>query len=130
MALAGCSLGLGGTSYVAVFEPTWVEVNRLSIPIANLPKSMDGFRIVQLSDLHHSRVVSRRYIQYCVKLANQLKPDLILLTGDYVTNSAKFAEPVALEVRHEVIGPEVAIEVVGDVTDRPAYERGSTAIPA
>jgi len=98
MALAGCSLGLGGTYYVAIYEPTWVEINRLTIPISTLPKSLDGLRIVQLSDLHHSRVVSRRYIHYCVKLANQLNPDLFLLTGDFVTNSARFAKPVAEEL--------------------------------
>jgi len=98
MALAGCSLGLGGTQYVAAYEPTWVQTNSITIPIVNLSASLDGFRIVQLSDLHHGRVVSRHYIQYCVKLANQLKPDLFLLTGDYVTSNAKFAQPVADEL--------------------------------
>jgi uncharacterized protein len=113
MALAGCSLGLGGTHYVATHEPTWVETNSITIPIANLPHSLNGFRIVQLSDLHHSRVVSRKYIQYCVTLANQLKPDLFLLTGDYVTNSARFAEPVAQELSR-LQAPYGVVAVLGN----------------
>lgn len=113
MVLAGCSLGLGGTQYVAAYEPTWVETLFLSIPFANLPDSLNGFRIVQLSDLHHSRVVSRKYIRYCVNLANQLKPDLFLLTGDYVTNNARFAQPVAEELSR-LHAPYGVVAVLGN----------------
>src|SRR5260370_26566259 len=39
-------------SYGFHVEPTWLELNRLDIPIVGLPAAFDGFRIVQLSDLH------------------------------------------------------------------------------
>src|SRR5262249_7845805 len=62
-----------------------VEVTRTSIPIAGLPAALEGFKIVQLSDFHHSLVVSAEYLAGCVALANREKPDLIALTGDFIT---------------------------------------------
>jgi uncharacterized protein len=62
-----------------------VEVTRTRIPIAGLPAPLEGFTIAQLSDFHHSLVVSAEYLANCVELANREKPDLIALTGDFIT---------------------------------------------
>ena len=61
-----------------------VEVVRPRIPLARLPKAFDGFRIAQLSDIHISPFTTADYIHRCVSLTNELKPDLIALTGDYI----------------------------------------------
>jgi len=61
------------------YEPQAVEVEQLSLPL-NTPGK--GFRIVQLSDLHLRD--NDRYFQKVSEKVNQLRPDLIMLTGDYM----------------------------------------------
>ncbi|HEV2729378.1 MAG TPA: metallophosphoesterase, partial [Terriglobales bacterium] len=55
------------------------------VRLARLPKSFDGFRIAQLSDIHMGPFTTEDYIRRCVAITNGLKPDLIALTGDYIT---------------------------------------------
>ena len=59
------------------------------------PKRFRGFRILQLSDIHHSLFVPLSQVAAVVELSNRLKPDLIALTGDFVTYSRASIEPVA-----------------------------------
>src|SRR5712691_11370682 len=61
-----------------------VEVVQPRIPLARLPKAFDGFRVAQLSDIHISPFTTADYIHRCVVITNELKPDLIALTGDYI----------------------------------------------
>lgn len=57
-------------------------VVRVDVPIDNLPADLEGFRIVQLSDLHVGATLKRDFVDRVVTTANQLEPDLIALTGD------------------------------------------------
>ncbi len=66
-----------------------VEVTRQRIRLPRLPKAFDGFRIVQLSDLHISPFMTGEQIRRCVTITNDLKPDLIALTGDFLTWDAR-----------------------------------------
>jgi predicted MPP superfamily phosphohydrolase len=61
-----------------------VEVTHRRIALARLPKAFEGFRIAQLSDFHISPFMSADEIRRCVTTANQLKTDLVVLTGDYL----------------------------------------------
>ncbi len=56
----------------------------MNIPMPHLPRSLDGMTIVQLSDLHAGPYIRRKEIAYWVHLANELKPDLVVLTGDLI----------------------------------------------
>ena len=60
------------------------EVVDVEIKLAKLPRGLDGFSIVQLSDLHVGPTIDRAFVQRVVDLANDLKPDLVALTGDIV----------------------------------------------
>src|SRR5437870_6461665 len=71
-------------SYGYRIEPTWLELNRLLVPIADLPAAFAGFRIVQLSDFHCSRQVTPGYLAEAVDLAMAQEPDLVVLTGDFI----------------------------------------------
>jgi len=66
-------------------------VERVKIPILNLPSALDGFRIVQISDIHYYPFTTIELIDRAVEMANQLKPDLTVLTGDFVWHEV---EPV------------------------------------
>lgn len=70
--------------YGLVYEREDVEVVRQRIRLARLPKSFEGFRIAQLSDIHVGPFCPAGYVRRCVAITNGLKPDLIVLTGDYI----------------------------------------------
>jgi uncharacterized protein len=61
------------------------HVERVEVPIADLPKSLDGLRIVQLSDIHIGAFMPQSEVRRAVEMANQLNPDLAVLTGDLIT---------------------------------------------
>jgi len=60
------------------------DVIDVEVVLARLPRALDGFTIVQLSDLHTGMTIDRAFVQRVVDRANQLSPDLIALTGDLV----------------------------------------------
>jgi predicted MPP superfamily phosphohydrolase len=62
-----------------------VEVVRQRIRLAHLPKVFEGFRIAQLSDVHIGPFTTADYIRHCVTITNGLNPDLVVLTGDYIS---------------------------------------------
>ena len=62
-------------------------VRRVDIPVEGLAPDLDGFRIVQISDLHAGPTMRLAYIQRVVDKTKELAPDLIALTGDIVDGS-------------------------------------------
>jgi len=59
-------------------------VEDVSIPMDNLPMAFNGFRIVQISDIHIGPTIKRAFVERIVRQVNDLKPDLIAFTGDLV----------------------------------------------
>jgi predicted MPP superfamily phosphohydrolase len=68
-----------------VFEPGHPQLNRITVPLARLPQAFDGFTIAQLSDFHYDEHFSAVAIRKSVDIINSLNPDLVVLTGDFVT---------------------------------------------
>lgn len=68
-------------------EPNLIETTRLTRQIPNLPDDLKGFKILQFSDLHLHRQVSSSFLQKIVKKTQDLKPDLIVFTGDFLCYS-------------------------------------------
>jgi len=62
------------------------SVERVEVPIANLPKELDGFKIAQLSDIHIGDFMPREEVRRAVNIANDLKPDLAVVTGDFISS--------------------------------------------
>lgn len=73
----------GGYQY-GLAEARNLVVEAVEIPLKNLPSALEGFRIVMLGDLHLSELTPLSFLQEAITLANNLKPDLIALVGDYV----------------------------------------------
>src|SRR6187402_3164053 len=67
-------------------------VVQVSITLPHLPPEMDGFRIAQMSDLHLEPCTKEKDIQKAVDMCNALKPDLVALTGDFMTYTARHAD--------------------------------------
>lgn len=88
----------------AAFELT---EHRMELP--NLPDSFRGFRIVHLTDIHHGVYFPAEALKAVVELTNELEPDLVAITGDFVTHSRAYIEPAAeilggLQAREGVFG--------------------------
>jgi predicted MPP superfamily phosphohydrolase len=72
-----------------------IDVTQHTVRLQKLPREFSGLRILHLTDIHHSLYFSQRAVLEAVELANQLQPDLVVLTGDYITYSRAFVEPAA-----------------------------------
>ena len=60
-------------------------IHRVEVPLANFPKELDGLRIAQLSDIHIGDYMTPDEIARAVEMANELLPDLAVVTGDFVS---------------------------------------------
>lgn len=69
------------------------KITNISLPFKNLPKAFDGFKIVQISDIHTGSFDSKEAILEGIKLINQQEADIILFTGDIVNNDSLELEP-------------------------------------
>src|SRR5207245_9771515 len=79
LSVAGAAAFLALLGIVRARRP---RVVRVTVPIADLPSDLAGFRILQLSDLHIGPTIRRRVVDAVVDRANALRPDLIAVTGD------------------------------------------------
>lgn len=61
-----------------------LKITRRSLPLQRLPVAFEGFRIVQLSDLHFYEHTDETYYDRVVETVNELRPDAVFLTGDIV----------------------------------------------
>lgn len=105
--LRALALNLSEAARSALTEPFRLTIEHQQIRLRRLPRELDGFRIVQLSDIHHSPFTSREQIERAVATANSLQPDIVALTGDYVSKERQYAAPCAellgtLRARHGV----------------------------
>lgn len=83
------------------------RIRRLEVEVAGLPEGLDGVRIAHLSDTHIGKFTHGRVLDSIARAANELKPDLTLITGDIIDNSLSvMPEAVAflkrLEAEHGV----------------------------
>jgi predicted MPP superfamily phosphohydrolase len=85
----GLAASAGVTAIAAdgiLFEPMRPSIVRKEILLKRWPARMDGFTIALLSDFHYDPIFSVHPIQSAVEIVNRARPDLVLLTGDFVTS--------------------------------------------
>jgi predicted MPP superfamily phosphohydrolase len=93
MLLAAASMPFAMSAYGAVAARSRKVVERVVVPIKGLPPSLDGFTIVQMSDVHAGFFMKESRMREYVEIANGLEPDLIALTGDFVATNRSEAAP-------------------------------------
>ncbi|MDE0686426.1 MAG: metallophosphoesterase [Candidatus Poribacteria bacterium] len=87
------AVSIGGYAYH--IEPKWLKVERVPVKLANLPEAFDGVKIAQISDLHADDILTPEDVAQVVTFVNLLKPDLVVITGDYVTRDSSYGFPIA-----------------------------------
>lgn len=98
-AIAGCAslvLTPAGVAYDALrIEPNWPEITKHQVPFPGYPAGMAPLKIVQISDLHRGPLVSEEHIRKLVPLCNSLDPDIVVITGDFISKHKKYAASCA-----------------------------------
>jgi len=84
---AGGALVVGGAAaaYAHWIEPHWVSIVRRNLPIEGLPPALEDRTLLQLSDIHAGPVVDDGYLIRSFQAAQDLKADIVVATGDYIT---------------------------------------------
>lgn len=87
--LCGLILGLGmmlNIAYGILVGRKIIRVEEVEVALNSFPSSLDGLKIVQISDLHLGSFRSDMVLEECTKEINAISPDLLLFTGDMVNN--------------------------------------------
>lgn len=87
--------GLGAVGlllYSGEFERHHLEITQRTIELKRLSPALDGLRIAQVSDIHYEQYTEPSFARHVVAEVNRLEPDIVLLTGDYVSEGPMPAE--------------------------------------
>jgi len=79
-----CIAPLAATAF-GIARRNQFRVSEVSIPIPNLPKDLEGLRIVQITDIHLSPFLSEREFARAIDMANETRANIALVTGDLIT---------------------------------------------
>ncbi len=86
--------GLAALGYPTLFEPNFPTITRTTLQIPGLGSLFNGTKIVFLCDFHYSKLVLDRFLSRTISMIRDLKPDVILLGGDYVNEDPLDAVPL------------------------------------
>ena len=82
-------IGAGGLLYAREVEPRWLEFVRLELTLPRLAAAFDGYRVVQIGDLHLDDWSRPARLERISTMVNAERPDLIAITGDFASYSAE-----------------------------------------
>jgi len=117
--VAGIGVGTAAASVDGfLFEPEDPVVERITVRLPRLPESFHGFRIAQMSDFHFGPYIGKPQMERAVQITRSLKPDLVALTGDFVSApffrhhgiaGARHAEPCSQVLQQLTECPMLAV---------------------
>lgn len=97
--------GVAVATYATLIEPRTPVLEQVTIRLPHLPPELDGLRIGQLSDLHLGVIYSAENVRRAVQQIVHERPDLIVITGDFVSLKTAIAElPRLLRPLHAPLG--------------------------
>jgi len=106
--------GIGGAAWATRIEPLALDVTSITIPLPNLDPRFDGLTIAHISDLHLGGWMTRERMWSVVEQVNALEPDVIAITGDFVTNIWEHTPADIVETVGALQAREAKIAVLGN----------------
>ncbi len=110
---------------VALRQLNHFRVRRLVVPIRDLPRELDGTTIAHVSDMHVGRFTSGRVLREMVRVVNELRADLVLLTGDLINDALTTLDEGIDLVR--AMDPRLGLYLIEGnhdlIEDGPEFER-------
>ncbi len=106
-------------------NPYRYKIHHTTLPVSGLPEAWEGLRIVQISDIHSGSFTLTEPVEHAIQMILDLKPDLVLFTGDLVNTQAVEMAPF-LSMFSRVRAPEGVFSILGN-HDYGDYHRWPTA---
>ena len=113
-AAAITAVGAATYGYTVYIEPHWVETVRRPLPINALPHDLEGKTIVQLSDIHVGPDVDDAYLISVFDHVRSIEPDIIVITGDFVSHYRHIVDHAAKVYPHLPNGKLATIGIFGN----------------
>ncbi len=110
---SACSVALG-SAYIFKLEPEWLQVVRRTLPITNLPAGLTGRSLVQISDIHIGTRVSDSYVERCFRIVNDLRPDIVVYTGDFISYGPSIFGQAERLLRNAPLGHTATFGILGN----------------
>lgn len=101
------------TGWKVYHDTTTITTDRISVAVDGLPKSLDGFKLVHISDIQGDEYTGQEEIARYIRKVNELNPDLTIFTGDLISYGTDFIQMSANEMG-ELKAEQGTIAVVGD----------------
>jgi uncharacterized protein len=114
--------------YAYHVEPTWLEVNRITLAIQGLPAAFHGVKIAQLSDFHCGSHIPPGYLEAAIARTQAEGADAIALTGDFIDRGPKHIEKAA-RLFHDLKAPLGVFAVLGNHDFSVHNARGKRRYP-
>lgn len=77
--------------YIYQIEPQWIEFKNIDLNLPNLSQEFEGWKIVQVSDIHISEWMTEKRLENIVNLVNEQAPDIVVLTGDFFSQNSTYS---------------------------------------
>jgi uncharacterized protein len=100
--------------YAKFIEPNWIEINSIELTLPHLAAEFNGYRIVQISDIHTDKSTAEKRLTHIFSLVNQQKPDLVAMTGDFITGGSEKFLPKFEATLNQIEAKDKIVAVLGN----------------
>ena len=114
LVVVGLSLIICCYLYGAKIEPNWIEIVPINLTIPHLSQAFNGFKIVQISDIHLGEFMPTQRLDKIVSLVNQQQPNAIVITGDIITKKQPFNANNVIKYLNQLNSPTGVFVVLGN----------------
>ena len=100
--------------YARKIEPNWIAVTRVNATLPHLAPEFQGLKMVQISDIHADEWMTQQRLEKIVQIINRQQPDLVVITGDFVTRKAERYAPSLVTALSQLAPQEKTFAVLGN----------------
>ena len=98
--LIGAAASSAGLAlYSSIYARHELEITHRTVAIRDLPDAFLNFRLVQITDIHLEAFTEPWFLQHVIDQTNALQPELVLLTGDFISRG-----PLSASTTHRAAG--------------------------
>lgn len=121
------ALGCGVATYTWRWEPQWLEIVWRRLPVADLPDSLQGARLAQLSDLHIGPAVDDAYLIRTFERVKALAPEIVVYTGDFTSHEQHVFAHAERVFAHLPMGSRATLGILGNHDYGPGWSHPEIA---
>lgn len=112
--IAGLLSSIAGLKYSIAVEPNWLKTEHIFLTLPNLPIAFDGIRLAQISDIHFDDWMTPISFAKIADQINALEPDILAITGDFVTSSQHHQEKEIIQQLSRLKAKRARVAILGN----------------